>query len=288
MQLRTRMAAWAAFLLSAGLFLLLKNQGVFGAWGEVAWGGLFAATGLGFLVWFVLGLQQWWRAVPGFTLLSAGALALLSWRGIDLGDWRGALTLLGVALGFWAALLVSAANWWAIIPAGALTLLAALTGLQARLSEAFWLAIWFFGLGVVFLLVYLLRLRQHDARWATIPTAALLLLGLVTLVNAATLPLVLAQWWPALLLAGGLGLLILAIGRPQASPPVTPLPPAEATSPAAGSSITEALPAASALPPAPAAVPAAPQPAAAPDAPAQVDIYEFLKQQPGESKQDAK
>ncbi len=289
MKIRRQLLAWAGFLVLAGVFLLLKNLGVFGQWGDIAWGGVFAVVGLGFLVWFLFGLQQWWRAIPGFTLLSIGALLLLTWRGVDLGHWRAALVLFGIALGFWAVVLVHASNWWATIPAGTLTLLGVLIGLQARLSEAIWMAVLFAGMGGVFLLVYLMRLRQNDARWAAIPGAALLLLGTVTLVTAIAAAPVIVQWWPVLLLVAGLGLALGAAGRRAPAAPSRPEPDYAAMPAAKGASVTQALP--------DAAVPVEPKPTtsvapadSAKSKPAEgtgaaaaegkVDIYSVLAQQP--------
>ncbi len=277
MKIRKQLLAWAIFLVLAGVFLLLKNLGIFGQWGDLAWGGLFAAVGLGFLVWFLFGISNWWRAIPGFTLLSVGTLLIMASRGINLGDWRAPLVLFGIALGFWVALLVQGANWWAAIPAGVLTLLGGLIGLQARLGETLWLGILFGGLGVVFLLVSLIRGGQSDARWSAIPAAALILLGIATLVGALTSVPVLLQWWPVLLLVGGLGLLIGSLGRTAAPPPASALPESfDTTPPAAGASVTQSLPDAASVP-AKAAPPAEPtKPPAAPT----TDIYDLIAQQP--------
>jgi len=233
MKIRNQSLAWAIFLLFAGAFLLAKNLGAFGPWGQAAWGGIFAAAGLGFLAWFLMDFGRWWRAIAGFTLLSIGALILLDWRGLNLGPWDGSLVLFGIALGFWTVLLVNSDNWWALIPAGVLTVLAFLIGLRSQLSEAGWLAAFFLGLGLVFGLLYAFRFGQHDSPWAAIPAAALLLLGVVTLIGALGATGAAAQWWPILLLVGGLGLLIGSVSRraaeapaplgPDALPPAPPI-----------------------------------------------------------------
>jgi hypothetical protein len=273
MKLRNEGLGWAIFLLLAGAFLLLKNLNVFGGWGEVAWGGLFAAAGLGFLIWLLFDFGHWWRAVPGFTLLSIGALVLVGWRGIDLGDWAGSLVMFGMALGFWASALVARDNWWTVIPAGVLTVLGVLTGLQERLSAAAWLAAFFIGLGLVFLLLYLLRLGQHDSWWAAIPAGALALFGVVTLAGTLGSTSLAARWWPTLLLAAGLGLAVILLLRPTAGRPQPVEPPPDAIQPAKGTSVTEALPEVEAP------TPSKPQPA--PTA-GQPDIYAVLAQQPKE------
>lgn len=262
MRSRRHGLAWALFLLGAGLFLLLKNQGLFKENGEAIWGGLYILVGGGLLVWFLIDRARQWRAIAGFPLLSIGSIILLAWRGINLGDWTAALVLFGVALGFWTVLLVHNDNGWALIPAGVLTLMGVLIGLQARLSEAAWLGIFFLGLAAVFGLLYLLRLGQRDTAWAGIPAGAFLLIGLVKLAEALKLTGLFAQWWPAALLVAGGSLLILAV-RPPASEPAAPAPPTI--------SPIEPAPALSPVP-----SPPTPPPAGEPSA----DIYTLLKQQP--------
>ena len=275
MKRTNQLLAWALFLLGAGIFLLLKNLGVFQEWGEVAWGGIFAVVGLVFVIWFIFDRQRYWRAIAGFTLLAIGALILLGWRNVSLGNWGGALMIFGVALGFWAVSLASADNWWAVIPAGVLTVVGLLVGLGADLSQAPWLAAFFAGLGLVFLLLYLVRFGQHDTRWAGIPAAALLLVGLVTWVGAQAGTAFLKQWWPAALMLGGLVLFILFLltrrpsGLPSPVPVQEPIPSAPVTaSPAA-------------LPPV-LQEPTTPSPAEKQPA----DIYDVLAQQPPEPKTD--
>lgn len=269
---------WAIFLLLAGVFLILKNLRVFGQWGDLIWGALFAVAGLGFLIWFFTGVQRWWRAIPAFTLLSIGATIILRWRGIQLGDWVTSLVLFGMALGFWAVLLVRREHWWAAIPAGVLTVLGVLLGLWTQLSDEGRLGVLYVGIGLVFVLLYAVRFGQQDTRWSAIPAGALLLLGLVTLMDALPMPEMLANWWPTLLLVGGLGILIGALGlRGRAVVPVAPTAPApdfEALPPAPGASVSDTIPQA-AEPVKPAPPPAAPAPAEPP-----VDIYALIKQQP--------
>jgi hypothetical protein len=263
--------AWAIALLLIGIFLLLKNLGVFGPLGDAIWGGFFAAVGLGFLIWFAAGSDRWWRAIAGFSLLSIGVLILLGWRGITLGNWAGSVVMFGVALGFWAVVLVHPDNWWAVIPAGVLTVVGLLAGLQGQISREAWLAAFMVGLGLVFVLVYVLRFGQHDTRWAAIPAVALILLGVVTWINSVSTKSGLLQWWPLLLAIGGLALLI---GRRGRGPAAAPAPDVSTIPAANGTSVTQDLPA---IVPAPAS--ASPVADASPGAP---DIYAVLAQQPPE------
>ena len=270
--------AWALFVLAAGIFLLLKNLGVFKEWGEVAWGGIFAVVGLAFVIWFFVDRERYWRSIAGFTLLGIGAVILLGWRNVDLGNWQSALVLFGVALGFWAVLLAHADTWWAVIPAGVLTEIGLLVGLGADLSKPTWMAAFFVGLGLVFLLLYLVRFGQHDTRWAGVPAAALLLVGLVTWVATLGGSTIVKQWWPVLLILVGLVLLLLYL-LTRRPPGVLPVAPVQEPGPGApvgepGAPVTQA-PAAK--------LPWLQEPvASAPVEPQTEDIYDVLAEQPPE------
>ncbi len=270
---------WGIFLLVAGLFLQLKGLGLFGAWGDLIWGALFAAAGIGFLVWFALDLERWWRAVPGFTLAGVGGLLVLQSQGIQMEAWSSPLALFSMALGFLVVLLTRRQHWWAVIPAGVLTVVGILLGFWSDLTYSSRLAVLFAGIGLVFLLLYAIRFGQPDTRWAAIPAGALLLLGLVTVMQTLRLPVLVMNWWPILLVVAGAGLIVVTFGlraarREKVAP--APVPDYEAVTPAPGASVTEMLPPAG-EPVRPAAPPA---PVAGPEKP--VDIYELIKQQPAE------
>lgn len=275
---------WALFFLLGGIFLLLNNLGVFGEWGPLIWGALYALAGLGFLVWFIVGRQHWWRAIPAFTLLSIGAVIILGWRGINLGAWRAPFMLFGMALGFWVVLLLRQEHWWALFPAGVLTVVGVLFGLWGPLGEAARLPVLFIGIGLVFLLLYAIRFDERDARWAAVPAAALLLLGVVTLAEALNLQGILANWWPLLLVVLGGGLAALAIVRRNTTVALdAPLAPApaiaeETPAPAPGAEVS-ALPTVEELAAANPMPWEAPQ-EAKPPAKGEPDIYDLIKKQP--------
>lgn len=272
---------WIILLLLAGVYLLLNNLGVIGPWGDLIWGALFAAIGLGFLIWFLVDRARWWRVIPGFTLLAAGAVIALESQKITLGNWAGAIVLFGVALGFWALLLRRGDFWWALLPAGVLTVTSILVGVRAQLSAQIWTAALLIGLGLVFLLLYFVRLGQADTHWAIVPAGWLMLLGVITLINASNLSPVVNKWWPVLLILAALALLLLAIiRRPAAAPAGPKTGPAgdyDTPVPARGASVTP-------LPPASPAPKPKPTPAPAPSADAEVDIYKLIAQQPKDPK----
>jgi hypothetical protein len=278
-------AGWGIFLLLAGVFLLLTNLNVFGTWGDLAWAALYALAGLGFLIWFFTGTEHWWRAIPAFTLLGIGATMLLAWRNIELGGWGPSLVLFGMALSFWAILIVRKEHWWALVPAGVLTTVAVLFGLWPRLDAAGRTAVLLIGLGLMFLLLYAIRYDEHDARWAAVPAGALLLLGVVTLVGALPLPAMVQDWWPIVLVVAGALLIVLGLTRRKAEP-VASLPAApggfETLPPAPGAGVTTNLPQVDVRPPKSQSTPTPSKPT--PAAEGDVDIYELIKQQPPQEK----
>ena len=278
--------SWGIFLLLAGVFLLLNNLNVLGSWGALAWAALYALAGLGFLIWFFMDTKHWWRAIPAFTLLGIGAELLLGWRHVELGGWGPSLVLFGMALGFWAILILRREHWWAVMPAGVLTTVAVLFGLWNQLDGAGRLAVLLIGTGLMFMLLYVIRYEEHDARWAAIPAGALLLLAVVTLVAALPMPAVVREWWPILLVIVGLLMIILGLTRRKPAEAVPPAKPGgfEALPPAPGADVTTDLPAADLLPwqsPSPGSSrPTTSKPPAPAPASGEVDIYELIKNQP--------
>ncbi len=262
---------WTSFLILSGVFLLLKNLKILDPWGEVAWGGAFALAGFAFLIAFAIQRNRSWRAIPGFTLLSIGAIVLLTWRGVDLGNWIGPLVLFGVALGFWAMLAVQRDAWWAVIPAGALSVVGVLIGFWDRLAPLQRNSALFIGLGLVFALLYVMRLDENDNRWAALPAAALVLFGLVTLFGGTEATRAgIWLWWPVLLIVGGIVGLALALGIRRRPAPVAPIPESyETIEPAKGTSAIGELPEAPLADSAP--VKSSTEP---------TDIYALLGQQP--------
>ena len=280
-------AGWGIFLLLAGVFLLLKNLGVFGPWGDVAWAALYALAGLAFLVWFFSGTENWWRAIPAFTLLGIGGCLFLVWRNPALGIYGPSLALAGIALGFWAVLIVRREQWWALVPAGALSTVAALLALWGQLDAAGRMVVLLVGMGLTWLLLYVFRYNQRDTRWASVPAGALLILGAVTLIGALPMPLIVRNWWPMALVLGGLLLVIAGYAVRKPAVPTSALKPDsfENLPSAPGAAMTTNLPAVDYKP---ASVKPAPAPTSSAAPGGEVDIYELIKQQPKDLPPDAK
>ena len=237
---------WSLFLALAGFFLLMRNLGALGPVGDMAVSLMLAVLGLAFLVWFLFDRRRWWRVLPGFTVLGAAALSFLESQEIPTAGWGSAIVIFGVALGFWAVLLAQRDNWWAVIPAGTLTVIGVLTGLKADLSQPMWQAALFAGLGLVFALLYLVREEQNDMRWGSVPSAALFLIAVITVVDSLSLGKVLTEWWPLALVLVAVAVLIIGIARHRRPSPVPVIekstPDYDAIEPAPGASVISDLP----------------------------------------------
>lgn len=200
-----RRIVWGILLVLAGLFLFARNLGVIDPeqwFSENVWAYLSALFFVGlsvlFLFYFTLDQENWWAAIPGFTLLGLGAGFLID-RFFPSGDFSGTLLLLGVSSGFLAVYLRKRDQWWAIIPwgvVGTIAITAAIPGSEERDSGP----VFFAGLGLTFALVALAPTPEGRMTWAWIP--ATILLGLSFLI-AFSLESLLTFVWPLLLVLFG-------------------------------------------------------------------------------------
>lgn len=199
---------WGVLLVAGGLFLLLQNFGFLSALTAMIWVMLFGAAGLVFLYLFLNHPQErWWSAIPGCTLLGLAMVIGVSELGPRfLAPLGGSLFLFSIGAGFALVYLTGRERWWALIPAGVMTTLALVAGVdQFNLR---WIdpgGLFLIGLGLTFFVVALFpRADGKERRWALIPGAILLGMGLLigtSLVGA------LNYVWPLVLIVGG-GVLI--------------------------------------------------------------------------------
>lgn len=191
---------WGGLLIAAGALFLLQEMNLIPSAWDIIWGGLFGVAGVVFLVFYLSNRSQWWPLIPGAVLLSLGVLILVEslLPGVP---WTGAIFLGGIGLAFWLVYLVSRENWWAVIPGGVLLTLAVVAGVDPFISGDASGGIFLLGTGLTFTLVGLLPSSQGSMRWAFIPAAVLLLLG-IFLVTPLT-P-VLNYIWPLALIVLGL------------------------------------------------------------------------------------
>lgn len=200
---------WGALLILLGVFFLLQATGILGALSDLFWTLAFTAAGGVFLYTFLTAVQErWWAAIPGFTLLGLAATIFYGrFAPPMLAGVSGALFLGSIGLGFLAVFITNPRQWWAIIPGGALVSLAGVAALDAmRIGFLNPASVLFVGLGVTFGVLGLMSgYLNQNLRWAYIPAAILLLMGLVVVT-----PFVgaLAWVWPLALIVVGAYLIL--------------------------------------------------------------------------------
>lgn len=211
---RTRGAQiWGLLLVIAGVLLLLGTLGILGQVVAYIWGLLFAAAGLGFLYVFWSRRDNWWAVIPGMVLLGISGVIVVNEAAPQWGAaWSGSLFLAALALAFWIVYVNERANWWALIPAGVLTTLALVAGLDSVLPGLETGGVFFLGLGLTFLILSVVRTPEGRLTWALIPAAVLLVMGALLVARSVR---AFAYLWPiALVVVGAYLLFRAATSRP--------------------------------------------------------------------------
>ena len=205
--------AWGILLIAGGVLFLLQNLGILGGGIALLWALLFGAAGVIFLYVFLTDRANWWAVIPGFVLLSLAVLIVLNQLAPGVGGtWGGALFLGGVGLGFWVIYFVNREHWWAVIPGGVLLTLALVAGLSSVLEGIETGGVFFLGLGLTFGLLSFLPTPQGRMKWALIPAAVLLVMGLLI---TAAFTSALNYLWPLALILIGLYLIFRTFGFRQ-------------------------------------------------------------------------
>jgi drug/metabolite transporter (DMT)-like permease len=200
---------WAIGLVASGVLILLFNFDVLGGDPPVARYGLAAAMalgGLGFFAAFLASRHNWWRLIPGWTLLALAGMVYIGTLANASPTLTAALLFLGLALAFGHVYLLRRdEHWWAIIPGGFMLVLGLVIVLSDILPLQMLGALLFAGMGLVFCLLYLLGDRRRQW-WTLIPGAVLLIFGLFVLAQDGEGSNPLIRWWPLLLVLLGLGI----------------------------------------------------------------------------------
>jgi hypothetical protein len=196
-------------LIAAGVLFLLQNLEIIAGGIAPLWALLFGAGGVLFLYVYLVNRENWWAIIPGIVLLGLAALIALSTLAPAVGGaWGGALFLAALGLAFWVIYFTKRDFWWAVIPGGVLLTLALVTGLSSALKGVDTGGVFLLGLGLTFGLLSFLRTPEGRMKWALIPAAVLLVLGLALTAAGASF---LKYLWAVALIAGGGYLLFRAL-----------------------------------------------------------------------------
>jgi hypothetical protein len=203
---------WALIPGGVMLFLALTTLLVDNAGGEWV-GSLFLfLIGLSFLVVYLNNRSRTWALLVAYILGVLSIAPAMAAGGGDVAAYFGAVFFVAIALLFFILYFRSTENWWAIIPAGVMTVLAVITAL----AIAGWIrnadqggyanALLMGGLAVTFGIVWL----RHAKEWAKIVAVVLALVAVASVFFVSYYEI----FWPFAIILGGVYLLYTAL-RPK-------------------------------------------------------------------------
>jgi hypothetical protein len=201
-------------LVAVGVLVLLQNLDILRGGLSLLWSLLFLAGGAIFTYMYFTDRDHWWPIIPGFTLLGLGMLILLTWAIPGIGDTLGTtLFLCAIGASFFMIYARRRDQWWPIIPGGVMIMVAIVALIDDLGSLGFDSgSVFMVGLGLTFLLVYLLSPSTKKMTWALWPAGILAAIGLF--IGITTSPLM-GYLGPAALLAIGGFLVYRAVARPK-------------------------------------------------------------------------
>jgi hypothetical protein len=202
---------WALIPGGVMMFLALTTLLVDSAGGEWV-GALFLfMIALSFLLVYLSNRTRTWALIVAYATGVLGVAPLMSMGGRDAA-YYGPIFLFAVALPFFFLYFRSAQNWWAIIPAGALTTISliaalAIAGLIRNANEGGYAnALLMGGLAVTFAIVWL----RHAKAWAKIVSIVLAFVAVASVFFASYSQI----FWPVAIILAGIYLFYTAL-RPK-------------------------------------------------------------------------
>jgi hypothetical protein len=202
---------WALIPGGVMVFLALTTLLVDSAGGEWV-GALFLfMIAISFLLVYLNNRTRLWALIVAYATGVLGLAPLMSTGGRDAA-YFGPIFLFAIALPFFIIYFRSAQNWWAIIPAGALTTISiiaalAIAGLIRNPNEGGYAnALLMGGLAVTFAVVWL----RHAKPWARVVTIVLALVAVASVFFATYSQI----FWPVAIILVGIYLFYTAL-RPR-------------------------------------------------------------------------
>jgi hypothetical protein len=168
-----------------------------GEWIGTLFLGMFA---LSFLVVYLTNRSRTWALIVAY-VFGVLAIAPAMATGGELAAYFGSVFLFAIALPFFIVYLASKDNWWAIIPAGVLTIIAiiaymAIAGWIGDGQAEYWNSILLGGLALIFAVVWL----RHAQAWAMYAAIGSALVGIAFLFSSVIASEII--WAVAVILAG--------------------------------------------------------------------------------------
>ena len=201
-------------LILGGILLALQQFGLIGGdFGDAVFTGLYVLGAYYFYGMYRQNRSAWWFGFLALLLTGLTIANLLNIFVPTVGEIVGGGIFLGmIGLGFLIAYFRDRTSWWAIIPAGVMLSLAAVSiidDLPITLDFESG-GILFLGMGITFLILSFMRSGSERLSWAIFPAVVLIVFGLFVGFGQA------AAWgyiWPALIILFGLYFLISSLRR---------------------------------------------------------------------------
>ena len=173
--------SFGLLLILFGALLILQNLNIFkGDARNILWAIIFGGLGIYFLTKYFSNRTNWIWIIPGIAFIGfviSNAIQLVPNTNENI---SGIISTAGIGISFLLVYLISRENWWALIPSGIFLSLSAMSLLEEfEFTEFDTDGILFLGLGVTFLLLYVLPNPSGRLKWAIIPASIMLLLGIL-------------------------------------------------------------------------------------------------------------
>ena len=203
---------WALIPGGVMLFLALTTLLVDNVGGEWVGALFLLLIGLVFLGVYLNNRTRLWALIVAYVFGVLSIAPMLA-AGGEMAAYFGSVFLFGVALPFFILYFRSAQNWWAIIPAGVLTVVGVIATLAIAgfindaTSGGYVNAFLMAGLAVVFAILWL----RHNKDWAKIAAVVLAVVAVASVFFVSAYEI----FWPVAIILGGIYLLYTAL-RPKA------------------------------------------------------------------------
>lgn len=203
---------WALIPGGVMLFLALTTLLVDNVRGEWVGAMFLLLFGLAFLGVYLTNRARTWALIVAYVFGVLSIAPMLA-AGKEMAAYFGAVFLFAVALPFYVLYLRSDENWWAIIPAGCLTVVGIITALAIAgwinngTSGVYVNAFLMGGLAATFAVVWL----RHSKPWAKIVTIVLGLIAIASVFFVSYYEIM----WPVVIILGGVYLLYTAMRKPK-------------------------------------------------------------------------
>lgn len=204
---------WALIPGGVMLFLVLVTLLADSVGGEWIGAMLLLLIGLVFLAVFLNNRTRTWALIVAYVFGVLSIAPMLA-AGGDVAGYFGSVFLFAVALPFFLLYFRSADNWWAIIPAGVMSVLGVITALAIAglindaSSGGYVNALLMGGLAVTFAVLWL----RHNKAWAKVVSIVLAVLAVASVFFVSYYEI----FWPVAIILGGLYLFITAL-RPRSA-----------------------------------------------------------------------